>query len=87
MFEQRFRLKTATIATITDGPDNRIAVQLPAGAQIVILDQIHPDAPLDSTHQVKVDWGGKLVSMFLVDIQEKGERIPEEFKAKRVSER
>lgn len=86
MFGQRFRLKTATIA-ITDAPEKRIAVRLPTGAQIVVLDQIQPDAQLDSSHQVTVEWDGKVVSMFLVDIHEKGERIPPQSKGKTVSDR
>jgi phosphatidylethanolamine-binding protein (PEBP) family uncharacterized protein len=85
MFGQRFRLKTATIAT-TVGPDQRIAVQLPSGTHFVVLDHIDPDAPLDSNHQVRVQCGGQVLSMFLVDIQEKSERIPPESKGRAVSD-
>jgi hypothetical protein len=85
MFGHRFRLKTATIG-VTDGPDKRVAIQLPAGAQIVVLDQIPPDVPPDSNHQVNVEWEGKLVSMFLVDIREKGEPIAPQSKGRAVSE-
>jgi len=75
MFGQRFRLTAATIA-VMEGPEKRTAVQLPTGAQILVLDHIQPDAQVHSTHQVNVEWDGKVVSMFLVDIHEKGERIP-----------
>ena len=85
MFGQRFRIKTPVIAT-TDGPEKRIAVQLPAGAHIVVLDHIQPNAALDSNHQVNVEWDGKVVSMFLVDIQEKGERLPPQSKGRAVSD-
>jgi hypothetical protein len=80
---QQFRLKTAAIAT-TDGPDKRIAVQLPMGAHFVVLDHIHPDAPLEGNHQVRVQWDGQVVCMFLVDIQEKGEPTPQESKGRAV---
>jgi len=86
MFGQRFRLKTATIA-ITDGPEKRIAVQLPTGAQIVVLEHVQPNAPLDSSRQVNVEWDGKVVSMFLVDIIEKGELVPLHSEGKAASDR
>jgi hypothetical protein len=86
MFGQRFRLKADAIAT-TDGPDKRIAVQVPAGAQIVVLDHIQTSVPLDSSFQVNVEWNGKVVSMFLVDIHEKGERNPPGSKGRAVSDR
>jgi hypothetical protein len=74
MFGQRFKLKTATIAT-AEGPDTRIAVQLPIGAEIVVRDQVDSDGPADPTRQVNVEWDGKMLSMFLVDIREKGEWV------------
>jgi hypothetical protein len=86
MLGQRFRLKTAVIA-VTDGPEKRLAVQIPTGAQIVVLDDIQSHAALDNNHQVNVEWDGKIVSMFLVDIHEKGERIPPQSKGKTVPDR
>ena len=85
MFGQRFRLKTAAIA-VTDGPEKRIAIELPEGAQFVVLDQVPYDAPLHN-QQVNVKWDGKVVSIFLVDIREKGEWIPPESKGRSVSDR
>jgi len=86
MFGQRFRLKTAAIAT-TAGPENRIAVQIPAGAHITVVDHLQSDLPPDSSAQVNVEWDGKVVSMFRVDIHEKGERIPPESRGRAVPDR
>jgi hypothetical protein len=86
MLGQRLRLKTATIATSTEGPEKRIAVQLPPGAEIVVLDQIQPETPLNPTHQVNVEWDGNVISMFLVDILERGEQMPLRSKRKAVSD-
>jgi hypothetical protein len=85
MFGQRFRLKTAAIAT-AEGPEKRVAVQIPAGAQILVLDDIEPGAPPDASRLVNVEWEGNVVSMFVVDIHEKGERMPPHAKRKQVSD-
>ena len=84
MTGQRFRLKTATIA-VRNGPEKRTAVQLPEGAQIVVLGHIQHDGDLDGNRQVNVEWDGTVVSMFLVDIHEKGEPMPPAPERKAVS--
>ena len=80
MLGQWFRLKTATIAT-TAGLEKRVAVQLPAGAEFIVLDSVQPDAAHDG--QVNVEWDGERISMFLVDIREKGEPIWPKYKGGR----
>ena len=85
MLGQRLRLMTATIAVMNE-PEKQTAVQLPAGAEIVILEQIRLNTPLNSRQQVDVEWNGKVVSMFLVDIHEKGERLPPQSKERAVSD-
>jgi hypothetical protein len=69
---QRFVLKAATIA-VMEAPDQRIAIQVPAGAEIMILDLIPADGRPD---RARVEWDAKSVLMFLVDIQERGEPVP-----------
>ena len=82
---QQFRLKAAAIA-VKDEAEKRTAVQLPTGAEILVLDHVLSDTPLDSSHQVKVEWDGMVLSMFLVDIHEKGERISPHSKRKTMSD-
>jgi len=85
MFGQRLRLKTDTIAT-TSEDGNVIAIQVPAGAEILVLDQIQPNVPHTSTRQVDVLWQGKALSMFLVDIRERCEPIPPPSKGRAASQ-
>jgi hypothetical protein len=73
MFGQRFRLKAATIALgFTDV--KKTAFQIPAGAEIVVIDGIRVD-PKDLTRTVSVEWESKTVTMFAVDLRERGYRI------------
>ena len=71
---QRFRLKRTTIATVMqDG--KRIAVQIPADATIIAIDPVPECKSDDRSQQVNVQWQGKDLMMFVIDIQERGERI------------
>jgi hypothetical protein len=71
---QTFRLKSTTIATVLqDG--RRIAIQLPAAAKIVVTDPVPEHTSEDVRQQVNVRWNGENLMMFLIDIQERGERI------------
>ena len=73
MFGQRFRLKAATIAVgFTDG--KKVAYQIPAGAEIVVIDSIRVD-PNDPSRTVSVEWNSKPFTMFAVDLRERGDRI------------
>ena len=66
----RFRLNRETIAVIDD-PQARI-VMIPAGSEIVNLDEIQTDR-VEHSKQIAVDWNGKRVRLFLVDLLERGE--------------
>ena len=71
---QRFRLKKQTIATVMqDG--KRIAVRIPQGATVLVIDSVPEYQPGDRLQQVNVQWRGKGYIMFLVDLQERGEPI------------
>ena len=71
---QRFRLKTQTIATVMqDG--KRIAVRIPEGATVLVVDVVPECQSCDRRQQVNVQWKGKSNTMFLVDLQERGVRI------------
>ena len=76
MAGQRFRLKLATVAT-TEYGDRPCIVQLPQGAEIVVVDGIPAHRPAEASQQVAVRWRGRKFSMFVVDIEDRGERIQE----------
>jgi hypothetical protein len=68
----RFRLKQQTIATVMqDG--KRIAVRIPEGAVVLVVDLVPECQSGDRCQQVNVQWKGETYTMFLVDLQERGE--------------
>ena len=71
MFSQRFRLKGAAIAaSFEDGKEQ--VLYIPAGAEIVVAGSLG-DGP--TNREVNVEWEGKTLTMFAVDLLERGERI------------
>ena len=74
MFGQRFRLKATTIALAFAADGKKIAYQIPAGAELVVIDCIRVD-PNDPSRTVTVEWESKTFTMFAVDLRERGDRI------------
>jgi hypothetical protein len=73
MIGQRFRLNAPRIGIVfQDG--KKVAVQIPAGAEIVAIDSV-PDPVVDRQQQVQVSWEGKTITMFAVDVRENAEPI------------
>jgi hypothetical protein len=73
MFGQRFRLRIGTIATaVMDGKD--IAFRIPADSEIVVIERLRVDSK-DRTRRVKMKWNSQVVTMFVVDIEERGEPV------------
>ena len=73
MLGQRFRLNAPKIGIVfQDG--RKVAVQIPAGAEILAIDSV-PDPVVDRQQQVHVTWEGKTITMFAVDIRENAEPI------------
>jgi hypothetical protein len=73
MSRPRFRLNAPTIAIIfEDG--KKVAVQIPAGAEILAIDSV-PDPVVDRAQQVNAKWEGRTVTLFAADIRERGERL------------
>ena len=66
-----FRLKAATIA-IAHEDGKEVAVRVPAGADILVTGSLDGEEP---NRQVIAQWGWKTLTMFAVDILERGERI------------
>ena len=72
MISQRFRLKTATIAaSFEDGKEQ--VLYIPAGTEIVVTGSLNNDGSFN--REVSVELEGKTLTMFAVDILERGERI------------
>ena len=71
---QSFRLRSRTIATVMQAGE-RIAVRIPAGAKITAIDPVPEHKSDDRRQQVNVQWHGRDLMMFLVDLQERGVRI------------
>jgi hypothetical protein len=51
----------------------RIAVQIPEGATVLVIDSVPDYQSGDVRQEVNVHWKGKSYSMFLVDLQERVE--------------
>jgi hypothetical protein len=72
--EHRIRLNSATIASaIQDG--RSIALLIPTGAEVIPLDAVPEEGSGDDGREVSVEWQGRTVSMFLVDLRERGEQV------------
>jgi hypothetical protein len=72
--EHRFKIRDATIAIRSDETRKKIAV-IPAGAEITLTDPI-PLAPVsDHNETVNVSWEGRLLTMFLIDLQLRGQPV------------
>ena len=69
----RFRLNTPTIAVKFEADGSQKAFLLPDGAEIATDDPHVIEGDPDAGKFVCVVWNGITVSIFLVDLQERGE--------------
>ena len=68
---KRYELRKATVVLHTqDG--RRVALQIPAGSEIKVV-----SGPKGGDGLVDILWNGKVATMFQVDIEERGNEIPE----------
>jgi hypothetical protein len=66
-----YRLKTATIGAVRDNGDVRpLPITIPAGVLLTVIDD-----DLGRTGYVRVQWEGRIVTMFAIDLRERGERV------------
>jgi hypothetical protein len=64
-----YRLRTATIcAIIADGDARPLPVTIPAGTVLTVVDN-----DLGRTGYVRVLWDQRIVTMFSIDLRERGE--------------
>ena len=68
---RRFVMRTGTVAVEETGAvPSRSILTIPAGDTITVVSR-----PRDGDRMVDVLWEGKLVLMFAIDVQERGEEI------------
>jgi hypothetical protein len=66
----RYRLKVRTLAVVSNQED---IVDIPAGDEIVVLPSLDA-VPLESMKEVDVEWRGRKLRVFAVDLHKRGER-------------
>ncbi len=71
---RRFRLNAPTLAIQYGDGGKGLAVMIPKGAEVATADLPNSNRD-DGTSLVKVEWGQKTVSIFLVDLLERGELV------------
>jgi hypothetical protein len=62
-----YRLNTPTLAILSLPDETRIPMTVPKGAVVKVV-----NGPLDGTRLVDVEWDGKMVMMFTIDLRERG---------------
>jgi hypothetical protein len=72
---QSFRLKKETIATTVGSDGMGTAIQIPAGAEITVVDNFPKNNTNDPRATINVFWRGEILAMFLIDLQERGEPL------------
>jgi hypothetical protein len=66
----RYRLKVQTLAV----SENRTIIDLPAGAEVVALEPIAVEPSEEKNKLVVIEWQGRKLKMFAVDLVNRGER-------------
>jgi hypothetical protein len=67
-----FRLTRDVMAIDVSDPTHKQSVTLRMGSTLRVRGE-----PLPSSRMVEVEWRGKPVVMFIVDLEERGERVSE----------
>lgn len=71
----RFRLRTTTMAIYFPRGAPRKAITIPAGSEILSARPLKARAGMDRSTFVTVEWDGKTVRMFLVDLLKRGKQV------------
>jgi hypothetical protein len=72
---QRCLLREATVAFGFDESGRRVVVTVPTGPEITATDIVPLEPTKDHTEQINVTWDGRPLTMFLTDLQRRGERV------------
>jgi hypothetical protein len=72
----RFVISTDTIAVGIDGDtQKRVAVMIPAGSEVLAADAVPAEPVADDSRRIDVTWNGRQVTLFLVDLQARGQLV------------
>ena len=72
----RFRLNSATMAVHYRHDDQKgVALIIPAGSEVISHEVVDGRPGFDRSKFVAVEWDGRTVCMFLLDLLERGERV------------
>ena len=76
MAVHRFRLNSATMAVHYRHDDQKgVALIIPAGSEVISHEVVDGRPGFDRSKLVAVEWDGRTVCMFLLDLLERGERV------------
>lgn len=67
---QVFKMNDATLGILSTGDHQRIAVRVPKGATITLL-----DGDVNGTRFVDIEWDRKTLRMFAVDIRDRATQV------------
>jgi hypothetical protein len=70
-----FRLNTATVALVFHEEGKQVMLEIPAGDEILVLDPVPTRPTTDRTERVNIRWNERTASIFLADLQERGDRV------------
>jgi hypothetical protein len=71
----RFRLRSATAGVYRGGAEKPVAVLIPAGAEVTTTDEDALSSSANHLKLISVEWQGRPLAIFLIDLVERGERI------------
>lgn len=67
---KRYRIRTATIALAPDAKGRKVAITIPEGAIVRIV-----DVPVEGSQSLNVEWEGKTCELFTQDLRDRGEEV------------
>jgi hypothetical protein len=71
----RFRLKCAIMAVPYANRLQGEGIIVPAGSEVLCIDPIEPQAGFQRSRRIAVEWEGKIVRLFLVDLLERSDLV------------
>jgi hypothetical protein len=70
----RYVLRSGAVGLRLNDFGNRVAVQVPAGTELFVVQPIPDTSPPDPSVMINVLWNQRSIAMFLIDLQERGVR-------------
>lgn len=70
-----FALSSPTMAIQYGDKGKGVAVIIPGGSKVAIADLPEANTLSDASKLIEVEWNGRTVRMFLLDLLERGDRV------------